>query len=681
MEHRDRLRIALLSAAAAAMLLVFMAALYRLQTAEQQKTVSSQEQGYTYTTTITAARGEILDRNGVVLVSNRVSYYATLNSYVLFHSDNLNETLLSLIETCRRNGIDHTDTLRVSSSQPWTYTEDSDYYFRSFMIYRDLDPDMKAANLMRHLRRDYGIPDDWTDEQARTVIGLRYELDLRYAVNIDSYVLADDLSADELAVLRECSVPGLSIETTTQRVYNTPYAAHVLGFVGAMFREDYEQLRDEGYSMNASIGKDGAEKAFESYLRGTDGTRTTTITSGGQILDEYISVEPQAGSNVYLSIDIGLQQVAEETLADTISELRAAGEAQAEDAKGEGEDAEGGAIVVMDVRTGQVLASASYPTYNLSTYNRDYNELLQTDYSPLYNRVLQAPYPPGSTYKPVVGLAAITAGIINKNYEINDLGKYTYYDTFQPTCLAYSRSGVPHGVLNLMQAISVSCNYYFYEIGRLTGIETIDAMAGQLGLGEATGVELYEETGHRANPETKRELYDLDWYGADTLTAAIGQSDNAFTPMQLVCYTSALANRGTRYRATYLNRVVSSDYNGVVYTAVPEIAGVAEASDEAWDAIAEGMEMAVQQGTAKALADYSYPVAAKTGTADHGSTGSANAAFICYAPADDPQIAIVIYVEKGAAGSALASAAEPLLTYYFSRTDAVELVSPELSAD
>ena len=685
MERRYRLRLALILVLIAAMVLVFMGALFRLQVVEgEQKALEAAT--YTYTTTVSAARGEILDRNGVVLVSNRVSYYVTLNSYVLFNSNNLNAILLNLIQTCLDTGIGYADTFPMSQSSPWTYaldqaTSTQQYYFKSFMIYRDLDPDMKASNLMKHLRSTYGIPEDWTDDEARRVIGLRYELDLRYAVNIDPYILAEDLSADELAILKELNVPGLNVETTTQRVYNTTCAAHVLGHVGMMTAEDYESYRELGYPMNARIGIDGVERAFESYLRGQDGTRVTTINADGQILSEYLSTEPSAGDNVYLSLDIGLQRLTEDTLASTIENLRASDTNAAEDAVGEGSDAEGGAIVVMEVKTGQVLASASYPTFNLATYNQDFNELLETDYAPLYNRALLAAYPPGSTYKPVTALAALTDKVVTRYDEIDDVGRYTLYEDFQPTCLAFARSGVGHGLLNVMEALSVSCNYYFYEVGHLTGIESIDAMAKSLGLGEPTGVELSENLGRRANPETKWDLYALTWYGADDLTAAIGQSDNAFTPMQLACYVSTLANRGTRYSATFLNKVLNNSFDALVYQSAPTVASLCEATEEGWDAVFEGMTMAAQGGTAKALAGYDVTVAAKTGTASHGSAGSDNAAFVCFAPVEDPEIAIVIYVEKGAAGSALAPSAIPILDYYFDTADAVELVPMELGLE
>ena len=684
MTFRTRSRVILFCLLTLGILLVFLLRLYQIQIVEGEK-IAAEAATYSYSTTVQAVRGEILDRNGVVLVGNQVSYNVTLNSYVLLRTNGLNDILLKLSDACRSAGIGYSDSFPISEGSPWTYTTDECtstelYYFRSFLLYRDLDPDMQASNLMKHLRKSYSIPEDWSDEDVRRVIGLRYELELRYAVNIDSYVLASGLSSSDLMSLKELNIPGLIVETSTTRVYNTGRAAHVLGHVSMMTAEDYEVLQDQGYAMNARIGKEGAEEAFESWLRGTDGKKITTITTDGQIVDEYYETEPVAGGNVYLTIDIGLQALAEDTLESTILEMRSKDTSSASDAVGDGTDAEGGAIVVMKTDTGEVLASASYPTYDIRTYNTDFNELLEAEDSPLYNRVLLAAYPPGSTYKMVTALAALKKGVITPYTEIDDTGVYTRFDDFQPTCLAYKRSGVGHGLIDLADAISVSCNYFFYEAGWLTGMEAIDSCAEALGLGESTGVELPENIGHRANPETKSELYNLDWYDADTLTASIGQSDNAFTPMQLACYVSALANRGVRYKATYLSRVMSSSYDSVLYESEPEVLSTLLASDSDWDAVASGMEQAVSSGTAKGLADYEISVAAKTGTASHGSEGSDNAAFVCYAPADDPEIAIVIYVEKGAAGSTLAAVAEPLLDYIFDSEGDVEYVTLELDS-
>lgn len=657
---------------------IFIAALYTLQVVEGEENRESSNT-YTYYTSVAAARGSMFDRNGNVLVSNRVSYNAVLISFVLYSSEDINGTLLDLVALCHDNDIDYIDTLPITTERPYTYTVDDlsaawQNYYLAFLRYMDLDGDMTAENLIRRLKSKYDIPEEYTEEQARAVIGLRYELSVRNTVNsLGSYVLAEDLDAAQLASLTERNIPGLTIETTTVREYHTNLASHLLGRVGPMDPDEYAELKDEGYAMNARIGKDGAEAAFESYLRGVDGTRVTTVSSTGQVLEEYYLEEPKAGGNVYLSIDIGMQQYAEAALEETILNLRSG----ALDS-GEGMDAGGGAVVVMKVDTGEMLTAASYPYYDLSTYSQDFNALMADENAPLYNRFLSA-FPPGSTYKMVTTIAAIDYGVINANTIVEDHGRYEYYDTYQPTCLLYSKTGVTHGSINVMQALAASCNYYFYDVGRRTGIQGIDTVARSLGLGEATGIELPESTGSRDNPEYRSEIGG-EWYDGTTLAVSIGQGDNAFTPLQLACYTSALATGGTRYRATLLKRVVSAGYEDVLYEATPTIASSLAISDEAQAAYTNGMRMAVTDniGTATYFRDYGIAVAAKTGTAQHGSGGSDHAAFVCYAPFEDPEIAVVIYVEKGAQGGLLAPVAEAVFNYYFAQTQTTEVLPPEL---
>ena len=484
-----------------------------------------------------------------------------------------------------------------------------------------------------------------------------------------------DLDATQLAAITERNIPGVTIETSTVREYHTDAAAHLLGYVGPMSADEYEVYKEQGYALNARVGKDGAEAAFESYLHSTDGTRVTTVSSTGQVLEEYYRSEPQAGGNVYLTIDIDMQKIAEASLEQTILGLRSGSLDNTE-----GTDARGGAVVVSKVDTGEILAAASYPYYDLSTFSEDFNELNADEYAPLYNRFLSAPYPPGSTYKMVTTIAAIDNGVITPYTTVDDKGRYEYYDTYQPTCLLYSRYGLTHGTINVMEALAASCNYYFYDVGRRTGIQSIDAVAKALGLGESTGIELPETTGSRDNPEY-RAAHGSDWYDGTTLADSIGQGDNAFTPLQLACYTSALAAGGTRYRATLLKRVVSAGYEDVTYEFAPEVASQLDISDDAKFAYTTGMRMAVTDniGTATYFKNYDIQVAAKTGTAQHGSGGSDHAAFVCYAPYENPEIAVAIYVEKGAQGGLLAPIAKAIFDYYFAQSQTTELIPDELA--
>ena len=687
-QHRFSFRVTALVVLLSLMMGVFAARLYAVQVVEGAEQESALPGSYTYLTRVTAARGEILDRNGVVLVGNRASFNIVLIYPVLFSSEDPNGSLRDLTNLAVERGLTIVDHFPVTAEKPYEYTTDRyssvwNSYFRTFLAAREWDSDISAPQLVQRLRERYHIPADWTEEEARRVISVRYELELRHCTNLPNYVMLEDVDAVSLAALKELNIPGVTVEKSTVREYYTDYAAHILGRVAPMSPEEYEYYKQYDYAMDAQVGKEGLEKAFELELHATDGLLETTIAADGKIIEQHYIVEPVAGNNVELTIDINQQKVAEDSLASLILDLRENGL----NGTDRGMDAEGGAVVVMSVKTGEVLACASYPTFHLATYSQDYSDLLEQDYAPLYNRAVLATYPPGSTFKMVTTIAAINAGVIKPGFKINDLGVYRRFEDvgYLPRCMLYTTTngGATHGSIDVMEALSVSCNYYFYEIGWLVGIDAIDEAAKALGLGEPTGIEIYENTGHRANPEVKDALYDGDysvWYGGDTVSAAIGQSEHRYTPMQLCSYTAALANRGVRYKATFLKRILSSDYQTLVRRNEPVVLSRLEISDDAYKAYTEGMRLSVTayNGTSHALfGDYDVAVCAKTGTAEHGSGGSDNASFVLYAPADDPEIAIAIYVEKGAQGGNLGKIAKAILDVYFSEASAVDTVPAE----
>lgn len=621
-------------------------------------------------TRVKAARGEILDQNGNVLVSNRPSYDLVINHYVLLSATGTNDYLYQLVQRCQAQGIEYTDSFPISQERPFTYTL-SQYnsawqgYFQTYLNYKGgLDSDITAPLLIEKLRETYKIPAGWTDEEARLVIGLRYELDLRSCVgSLANYVFLTDASDEEMSAVIELNIPGMNVEKSTVREYNTTYASHILGHVGAMSPDQWEYYQNiEGYEMDAEVGQDGLEEAYEEYLHGVDGIREDKVATDGTLISSRYVTEPKAGANVEVSIDINLQRAAEEALAKVIEDLRAG--------SGDGSDAGGGAVVATDIKTGQVLVSGSYPTYDLSTFFEDYETLSQDVYSPLFNRALLGTYPPGSTYKMSMVVAGIDSGVINSASTVNDTGKFTKYEGFEANCYTYTVTGTAHGLIDAAEALKVSCNYFFYDLGDKISLAAMDTTAKQLGLGESTGVELAEYVGQRANAETKAALYSGDgWYKADQILASIGQSDNLFTPMQLCVYTSALANQGRRYKATFMNRVVSSDYRSLLEENEPTLLSQLDISDEAYNTVKEGMYRVanVSGGTAySTFRNYPITVAAKTGTAEHGNnTASDHAAFVCYAPIDDPQIAISVYVEKGGHGYTLATVAKAILDVYF----------------
>ncbi len=367
-------------------------------------------------------------------------------------------------------------------------------------------------------------------------------------------------------------------------------------------------------------------------------------------------------------MDIECQQVAEDALKTTIDTINAG--------RQEGDKlAEGGAVVVLDIRNFDVLASASYPTYHLETFSRDYSDLVSNPMNPLFNRAIQGTYSPGSTFKMVTAIAALNEGIINTETQIYDDGIYTEYRGYHPRCWIYPGT---HGAINVIEALEVSCNYFFYYIGDRTGIDNISKYAAQFGLGENTGIELDESTGTLATRESKEETIHESWYGGNTLQAAIGQSYNLFTPMQIASYCATIANNGTRYAAHLLKNITTHDNSETVYEYSPEILSFVQADPVYFSAIRQGMLNVSRNGTAASVfGSYFVDVASKTGTVQLGENVENNAIFIAYAPFDDPQIAVAVVVESGGAGSAVTQIAKSVFDYYFSSKNAGHMFVPE----
>ena len=711
MERMTRLRARILLGLFAFIMVLYAMRLFNLQIISTDGNTDNTTY-YTTVTTVRAARGDILDRNGKVLVGNRASYDLVFNHFVIKSADNRNEYLYTLLKKCEELGVEHQDHLPVTTTRPFEYTL-SDYstawqgYYQNYMSDRSWDPDVTAPLLIEKMRELYKIPAGWTEEEARAVIGLRYEFDLRGVTKLPSYVFISDVDSENLAAILELNTPGLMVESSTVREYHTTYGAHILGYMGAMTDAEWQENQKLGYSMDADVGKSGFEQAFETYLHGIDGQRLDKVTKEGTIVSQqYLEgKEPVAGNNVETTIDIDLQKVAEDALAERMKELtdpniNTGGE-------GEGIDAQGAAVVVMKVKTGEILACASYPTFNLATMKEDWDAINSDDLKPLFNRAFGATYAPGSTYKMCTLVAAMEnvygptnpkAGqpIYAPGETIFDTGVFSHDDfpDFHPTCLFYSSSYGSHGDLTAQDALKVSCNLFFYELGYRMTIEMMDETAKGFGLGEPTGIELTEKVGWRANEASKKASYknsaDAAWNGGDRVLCAIGQSENRFTPLQLAVYTCTLANQGTRYRATFLNRVTSSDYRTLVYSNSPEVVSKMNISDTTYNTYVDGMRRVVTMIGGTATTCFGGPkdedntqwpskitVCAKTGTAQHSSGGSDHGVFVCFAPMDDPQVAIAIFGEKTAHGSSMAPVAEPILKAYFEMVDASEVYTYE----
>ena len=642
-----------------AFLVLFFAVLYDAQVVHGSENRARSITSNTASETVTASRGIITDRNGKVLVSNRLAYTLVVDKSS-FGKDEaaLNDAIWQLIQLCQEQGVTWNDTLPMTTgSSPQLTSKSLTKSSREYLDDNKLPTDGGSAEVLAAMRKLYKVDDSYTDAQARLIVGVRYELDGR-----SSYTFAEDVSTELLGRITDGKYRGVTIKTAAARVYNTKLAAHILGTVGAIWQEEwrsdestgYVGYADKGYNMNDLVGKDGVEKAFEEYLHGKDGKRLITTDENGKITGELYTREPQPGGTVALTIDIDLQQVVEDTLASTIQGMI-----------DKDSNERGGAAAVIQVGTGEVLAMASYPTYDLETFNQDYDELVKDERLPMFNRATQGVYAPGSTFKLCTSVAALEEGIITPSTIIEDKGIYTYYVDPQPMCWIWRQAHTTHGRINVSQAIVDSCNYFYYEVGRLTGIKKLDEYATAFGLGQSTGIEIGDVSGVLASPEWA-EAHDREWTDGQTITAAIGQSYNLFTPLQLANYVATLVSGGEHYEAHLLKNVKSYDNSRVIDVYGKGPLNDLNISDSTMAAVTKGMHDLTYDSLRSAFSRCVVEAGAKTGSAQVG-TDIANGTFVAYAPYDDPEIAIAIVVEKGGSGSLLANAAVDIINAWFTR--------------
>ena len=711
------------AAVLAVILAVFVGVLYNLQIVHVEDYRAMSVVKIDNRVTVEGARGELLDRYGRELVTNRAVYRITLNTRLMGDEAERNPNLMELITICRDNGLSWSDSLPISTTAPFTYTTDTPLAYelegggvaftrlgrllnalplgstvkeslnlpdtRDIEAAKDLTeiPAVPTAEeLIAALRNYFEIDPAWSDEDARALIGVLYEVNLRtYEINQQEYIFAQDVDIDVISAIKERGLTGVSVDATTVREYQTSAAAHLLGRVGSIQNSTWDYYRELGYSMNDKVGIDGAESAFESYLRGESGTLVQELDTSGRVISEYWYTnsktgetdEPEPGDNVMLTLDLRLQEKVEEILANTIENL-------------DSEDTEGGAVVVESVKDGEILAMASYPTFDLANvYSNStlYNEVKDNPLRPFTNRATQEFYYPGSTFKPLVAIAALEEGLTTPTEEIEDTGSlelpeeehYPYGD-FHPQCWIYRQYGGNHGWENLAEALRDSCNIYFYTLGHRLGIDKIDEYAAAFGLGEPTGIEVPEVKGWVAGPATSEAL-NQTWYGGNLLNAAIGQDNTQVTPLQLANYIVTLLNGGDHLVPHLLKTVKSSDYAETVYEQEREVRNSLELDPANVEAVKQGMwavandpESTVDQY----LSNLAVEVGAKTGSAQVGSAErEANAIFTLFAPYDDPEIVISIVVEGGASGGNLAQAAGEIVNYYFSAEHTVESVDAE----
>ena len=704
-------RFRVMSAMALAVLGIYLVVLFNTQVVHHEDYLAQSTQTITRSENVTASRGIITDRSGRTLVSNQYAYSLTFDPSLLKSGTDQNAAILRLLKLCREYDVDWDDNLPLSQSLPLSFTVDdltdtqkghSLAYLRDLKPARELlaayvrhhpellkpaqegetplDPatakdaellkQTKAASLtnallldagitpsklLEWMREDLDLSPDLSDEDARLILGVRYELKLRrLGANNNPYVLAENVDVAFCSLISDGEFQGAQVTRSSTRAYETTYAAHVLGLVGPISNYT-DELKEAGYKSGDTIGISGAEAAFEKYLRGTDGKRVTSVNSDGKITGEYYKVEPRSGYTVELTLDLDLQQAVEDTLAAKVEQLN----------KKDGLTNRGAAAAVIKVGTGEILALSSCPTYDLSTYRKDYNELSADPAKPIFNRATSSPYAPGSTLKPATAVAALESGVTTTTETIFDPGYWKYPSaTWENQTNCWKRSG--HGRMNVTSAITNSCNTYFMEMGYRMGLDTLNEYYSAFGLGEPTGIEIGENTGSQAVNENGQD--QAPW-------AAFGQANQEYTPLQLANYIATLVSGGKHCPAHLLKSVKSYDNSEIIATGSTEPLNAMNISDSTLQAVKKGMLGYTTNGGSVAVPFQNCVVSAgaKTGTAQIGGAMK-NGVFVAFAPYDDPEIAVALVLENADAGAVLASTAVDIINSYFSRSDTVSVV-------
>ena len=691
-------RMMLLIAAAAVIIGLYGFRLIFLQLVNGDSFTAQATNTTDYKFTVTAARGDIVDSKGERIASSTTGYSVVLNK-LLMGDEDLDTMLQKIVGLLGKNGESWNDSLLIGQPDAaghyeFTAASDNATEQKALAAMKDnlgLQQYATADDVMEKLVEDYDLA-DFSLYWQRVLSGIHYEMQLQAFSNVNNFVMAENVSEATVATIKEnsLSLPGVEIVETSTRSYEQgTVLPHVLGRVGKITAEKWKvtdengqvtyPLKEKGYNMNDIIGISGLESAYEDELRGKDGVETITRNSDGVIVNTALTTVPEPGHTVQLTIDSEFQKAVDQALAKNVEWIK--------NTYADSKQANAGAVVVIDVKTGGVLAASNYPSFDQNLYAAQYNEYSADENMPLFNRALQGLYTPGSTYKPSVAVAGLDTGLLNRNSTVNCTRVYTYYKDYRPRCAQHGHGNGPIDVIN---AIKWSCNIFFYDVGRRLTSDVYDAYAYKLGLGQRTGVEVSEALGHLTTKNDSNYTESLD------IQAAIGQGNTAVTPIQLATYAATLANRGTRYRTHFVKAILDSNTGETLEETQPEVMDVVEDKGETFDLVREGMKGVAQ--TIPALAGYPYTIACKTGSPQRsegyyvGSTYKhyTNAAMIAYGPAEDPEIAIGVVVEYGGAGARTGQLVADIFNAYYAMKDGTltvddtvsdGLAQPETAAD
>ena len=691
-------RMMLLIAAAAVIIGLYGFRLIFLQLVNGDSFTAQATNTTDYKFTVTAARGDIVDSKGERIASSTTGYSVVLNK-LLMGDEDLDTMLQKIVGLLGKNGESWNDSLLIGQPDAaghyeFTAASDNAAEQKALAAMKDnlgLQQYATADDVMEKLVEDYDLA-DFSLYWQRVLSGIHYEMQLQAFSNVNNFVMAENVSEATVATIKEnsLSLPGVEIVETSTRSYEQgTVLPHVLGRVGKITAEKWKvtdengqvtyPLKEKGYNMNDIIGISGLESAYEDELRGKDGVETITRNSDGVIVNTALTTVPEPGHTVQLTIDSEFQKAVDQALAKNVEWIK--------NTYADSKQANAGAVVVIDVKTGGVLAASNYPSFDQNLYAAQYSEYSADENMPLFNRALQGLYTPGSTYKPSVAVAGLDTGLLNRNSTVNCTRVYTYYKDYRPRC---AQHGHGNGPIDVVNAIKWSCNIFFYDVGRRLTSDVYDAYAYKLGLGQRTGVEVSEALGHLTTKNDSNYTESLD------IQAAIGQGNTAVTPIQLATYAATLANRGTRYRTHFVKAILDSNTGKTLQETQPEVMDVVEDKGETFDLVREGMKGVAQ--TIPALAGYPYTIACKTGSPQRsegyyvGSTYKhyTNAAMIAYGPAEDPEIAIGVVVEYGGAGTRTGQLVADIFNAYYAMKDGTltvddtvsdALAQPETAAD
>ncbi len=668
-----------------ACVIIIILRLFKLQIVDGQQYYDDSQRGVLQERTVKAPRGKIVDRNGIPIAINRMGFSVQM-AYTKIDTQKRNSMILELVNIFEKNNESYSNGLNdyfLSKSMEFgPRLQDSEEKVVAWAkdIGLELDRNTKITPLyiFNRLKSKYEVSDDYSDEEAAKIVGICYDIQIKGYTVSNPLTLARDVKWETVAEVEERhhEFPGVTTDWEPYRKYIDGYLiGHILGYIRSIDAEEYEALKGKGYGYNDLIGKTGIEKSAEEYLRGIDGLKRVEVDINGRFSETLNWIPAKPGNDVVLTLDLRLQKASYESLERNIKRISEKG--------GEGNygDANAGAVMVLDVNSGEVLAMVSYPSYDPSVYlagaadteaQRKIIELnTDSKNTPLLNRAIQGLYAPGSTFKPITAIAGLEEGTIKSSETIRDDGVY-YIDGMKFECLEYRQGLGTHGNLTIERALATSCNIFFHILGKETGVDNLDKWAKNFGLGELARIDIPNESkGNRNNRDYKVKQTGESWYPADTAQAAIGQLYNQFTPLQLANYVSSIANGGFKYTPHLIKRITKYD-GSIVLEKQPEFEKI-PVKPETIEVVKRGMVAVTNSidGTAVTVFDsLPYKVAGKTGTAQTGRPNeSDNGLFVCYAPAGNPKVAVAVVVEKGVWGSNTSPIALDVLTKYFELYD------------